>query len=158
MGNLVILTGNVGKDPRIAYTTNGAAIANFTLATHERWTDKQSGKRVEATEWHRIVAWNGLAETVAEYVTQGRQLQVTGRLKTRSWTDSAGITRYVTEIHARDIEFLGGGRKQSEGQAAVPEQQITNPIDAATQGIVQGVKNLNNAKQAQLPGWDDIPF
>ena len=106
MINKVILVGNVGRDPELRYTASGTAVANFTLATHRRYKDRD-GNQQEQTEWHRIVAWARTAEFVNQYAPKGRQLYVEGRLQTRQWEDRDGNTRYTTEIVAENIQLLG---------------------------------------------------
>ena len=86
--NKVILIGNLGKDPEIRYTPSGTAVANFSIATSESWTDKESGEKRERTEWHRIVAWGKLAEICGEYLHKGKQVYVEGRIQTRDWEDN----------------------------------------------------------------------
>ena len=103
--NKVILVGNLGSDPQMRYTPNGTAVANFSLATNESYTDKD-GNRQEQTEWHRIVAWARLAEVCGEYLTKGKQIYVEGKLRTRSW-EQDGVKRYTTEIVAREMQMLG---------------------------------------------------
>ncbi|MEM7008803.1 MAG: single-stranded DNA-binding protein [Thermodesulfobacteriota bacterium] len=105
--NKVMLIGNLGRDPEIRYTTGGQAVANFTIATTERYTNK-AGERQEDTEWHRIVAWGRLAEICGEYLTKGRMVYIEGSIRTRSWEDKEGNTRYTTEIVARNMQMLGG--------------------------------------------------
>ena len=105
--NKVIIVGRLGKDPEVRYTTNGQAVANFTVATSENWTDKTSGQKQEKTEWHRIVVWGRLAELCRDYLKKGRQVYVDGRLQTRSWDDRDGTKKYTTEIIANTIQFLG---------------------------------------------------
>lgn len=112
--NKVILIGNLGRDPEIRYTTSGQAVANFTLATTERYTNK-SGERQEETEWHRIVAWGRLAEICGEYLSKGRMVYIEGSIRTRSWEDKEGNTRYTTEIVARNMQMLGGQGGRTEG-------------------------------------------
>ena len=105
--NKVILVGRLGRDPEIRYTPDGTAVANFSIATSEEWKDKNTGEKRERTEWHRIVAWRRLGELCGEYLSKGRQVYVEGKLQTRSW-EQDGVTRYMTEIVASDIQFLGG--------------------------------------------------
>src|SRR5947209_12446561 len=115
--NKVILIGNLGKDPEVRYTPSGQAVANFTIATNENWTDKQ-GQKQERTEWHRVVVWGKMAEVVGQHLTKGRQVYVEGRLQTRSWDDkTSGQKRYATEIVANTVQFLGGAG-QSAGAGA----------------------------------------
>ena len=105
--NMVILVGNVGKNPEVKYVPNGAALAKFSLATNERNKDKAGGWQ-DRTEWHNILAWERLAEIVGEYVHKGAKLYIEGRLQTSSWEDrQSGEKKYRTEIVARDIVLLG---------------------------------------------------
>ena len=95
--NKVILTGNLGADPEVRYTQNGTPVATFSLATTERWKDKDGNKQ-ESTEWHRIVAWRRLAEIAGEYLAKGSKVLVEGRMVTRKWKDQSGVERYTTEV------------------------------------------------------------
>jgi single-strand DNA-binding protein len=106
--NKVILIGNLGRDPEVRYTPSGAAICNVTLATSRNWKNKESGERVEETEWHRVVFYDRLAEIAGEYLKKGRPVYVEGRLKTRKWTDKEGVEKYTTEIIAMEMQLLGG--------------------------------------------------
>ncbi len=104
--NKVILIGNLGSDPELKYTPNGTAVATFSIATNERWKDKE-GNFKDHTEWHRIVAWRKLAEIVGEYLKKGSQVYVEGRLRTRTWEDQNGMKRTSTEIVADSMQMLG---------------------------------------------------
>ena len=104
--NKVILIGRLGSDPEVRYTPDGTAVANFSIATSEEWTDKATNEKKERTEWHRIVAWRRLGEICGEYLSKGKQVYVEGKLQTRSW-EKDGVTRYTTEIVASDVQFLG---------------------------------------------------
>jgi len=104
--NKVMIIGRLGSDPEIRYTQDGAAVANFSIATSESWNDKSSGEKKESTEWHRIVAWQKLAEICGEYLKKGKEVYIEGRLKTRSW-DKDGVKHYMTEIHASYMQMLG---------------------------------------------------
>ncbi|MEO8151583.1 MAG: single-stranded DNA-binding protein [Rhizobacter sp.] len=106
--NKVILIGNLGRDPEVRYTPNGAAICNVTIATSRNWKDKTSGEKMEETEWHRVVFFDRLAEIAGEYLKKGRPVYVEGRLKTRKWTDKDGAEKYTTEIMADNMQLLGG--------------------------------------------------
>jgi single-strand DNA-binding protein len=121
--NKVILIGNVGRDPELRYTQNGTAVANFSLATSEKYT-KKDGTAVDSTEWHNIVAWARLAEICGEYVTKGRQVYIEGRIQTRKWEDSDGATRYTTEIVAQNMQMLGG--RGDSAAAAGPDAGVTD--------------------------------
>jgi single-strand DNA-binding protein len=130
--NKVILVGNLGNDPDMKYTASGAAIANITVATSESWNDKQTGEKVEKTEWHRVVFFRRLAEIVGEYLRKGSQVYIEGKLQTRKWQDQNGQDRYTTEIVANEMQMLGsrggeaGGGQQGGGggfRANPPQQQ-----------------------------------
>jgi single-strand DNA-binding protein len=106
--NKVILVGNLGRDAELRYTPGGAAVATLNMATTEVWNDK-GGQRQEKTEWHRVVFWGKVAESLTEYLTKGKQVYVEGRLETRQWNDKDGNKRYTTEIKGDKIVLLGGG-------------------------------------------------
>src|SRR4051812_41804377 len=112
--NKVILVGRLGQNPEVRYTPSGAAVANFSVATNESWTDK-SGQKQERTEWHRIVVWGKLAELCSQYLSKGRQAYIEGRLQTREWQDKDGNKKYTTEVQAQTVQFLGGGAGASAG-------------------------------------------
>ena len=141
MINKVILVGNLGRDPEIRYTPSGMAVANFSVATTEKWKDKQSGEMQERTEWHRIVAWGRLGEICGEYLSKGRQVYIEGKLQTRQW-EKDGVTRYTTEVVASEMKMLGS-KSQGDGY---------RPSDSSTAPEYSG---------PPLPGTqddDDIPF
>jgi single-strand DNA-binding protein len=112
--NKVILVGNLGRDPEVRYTASGQPVANFTMATTERWNDA-SGERKERTEWHRIVVWGKQAEIAGEYLRKGRQVYVEGSLQTREWTDREGNKKQTTEITAQRFQMLGSRGGDSDG-------------------------------------------
>ena len=114
--NKVILVGNLGRDPEIRYFQDGTAVANFTIATSDSWTDKQSGEKKERTEWHRIVAFRRLAEICGEYLSKGRQVYIEGKLQTREWEDKDGNRRFTTEIVAQTMQMLGSREGGSAGR------------------------------------------
>ena len=98
--NKVIIVGNLGKDPEMRSFPSGDQVANVTIATTDKWKDKQSGEMKEATEWHRIVFNGRLAEIVGQYLRKGSQVYVEGSLRTRKWTDQSGVEKFTTEIRA----------------------------------------------------------
>jgi single-strand DNA-binding protein len=104
--NKVILVGNLGSDPQVRYTPGGQAVANFNIATSERFNNK-AGEKEERTEWHRIVAWGKLAEICQQYLKKGKQVYIEGRLQTRQWEDQQGQKRQTTEIVAQTMQMLG---------------------------------------------------
>ncbi|MCK6426304.1 MAG: single-stranded DNA-binding protein [Burkholderiaceae bacterium] len=106
--NKVILVGNLGRDPEVRYFPNGGAVCNVTLATTRNWKSKDSGERMEETEWHRVVFRDKLAEIAGQYLRKGRSVYVEGRLKTRKWQDKEGRDNYTTEILVDEMQMLGG--------------------------------------------------
>ena len=112
--NKVILVGNLGRDAELRYTPGGAAVATINMATTEVWNDKQGAKQ-EKTEWHRVIFWGKVAESLTEYLTKGKQVYIEGRLQTRQWDDKDGNKRYTTEIRGDKIVLLGGGGGQRGG-------------------------------------------
>ena len=140
--NKVILIGNLGRDPEIRYTANGTAVANFSLATTENWTNKDGVKETR-TEWHRIVAWGRLGEICGEYLSKGRSVYVEGRIQTRDWEDTEGNKRQVKEIIASQMQMLGGkGYTESIPEEPPSVSNNTKPQNDTTTDIEQ----------------DDIPF
>ena len=113
--NKVILIGNLGRAPEIRYTPSGSAVCNVTLATSRNWKDKNTGDKVEETEWHRVVFYDRLAEIAGEYLKKGRPVYVEGRLKTRKWQDKDGRDNYTTEIVAEQMQLLGGRGEGGDG-------------------------------------------
>ncbi|HUN90611.1 MAG TPA: single-stranded DNA-binding protein [Burkholderiaceae bacterium] len=105
--NKVIIVGNLGRDPEVRYSADGAAIANVSVATTSQWKDKASGERREETEWHRVAFYGRLAEIAGEYLRKGSQVYIEGRLRTRKWQDKEGQERYTTEITADVMQMLG---------------------------------------------------
>ena len=132
--NKVILIGNLGKDPELRYTQSGQAVANFNIATTERFGGRDGGEMQERTEWHRIVTWGKTAENCAQYLSKGRSVYIEGRLQTRDWEDKEGNKRYTTEITALRVQFLGGregggGGGGSSGSSSGPGPEGTPPAD-----------------------------
>jgi single-strand DNA-binding protein len=124
--NKAMLIGNVGRDPEVRYLegNNGAKVATFTLATTERYRDR-NGETRENTEWHNIVAWRNNADVAEKYIRKGTQLYIEGRIRTRSWDDQTGNKRYTTEIIADTVQLLGkkSDNPASQGGAYAPAQQ-----------------------------------
>ncbi len=151
--NKVILLGNVGKDPEVKFLPSGSAVANFTLATSEKFKDK-SGQSQERTEWHNLVAYQKLAEIIRDYVKKGSKLYVEGRIQTRSWDDQAsGQKKYRTEIIVNDMSLLsgrgeeggsGGGNYARSGNTASFDQRGSTPAE-------------DYGQSAEITD-DDIPF
>ena len=116
--NRVIVIGRLGRDPEVRYTTNGAAVANFPVATSDEWKDKETGEKRERTEWHRIVAWRRLGEICGEYLRKGSQVFIEGKVQTRAWEDKDGNKRYTTEIIAQNMQMLDSAGRQAQGESA----------------------------------------
>ena len=119
MHNRAELIGNLGREPKLSYSPGGVAVCNFTMATSEKWRDKVSGEMQERTEWHRIVVFGKLAEICGKYLHKGKQIYIEGRLQTRKWEDKEGVTRYTTEIVAREMKMLG---RKSDGHSGAHEE------------------------------------
>lgn len=127
--NKVLIVGNLGQDPTVRYSPDGAAICNLSIATTSSWKDKASGEKREEVEWHRVVMYNRLAEIAGEYLKKGRAVYIEGRLKTRKWQDKdTGADRYATEVVADQMQMLGGkgdevDRAPSQRPAQKPSQR-----------------------------------
>src|SRR6266704_1459081 len=137
--NKALLIGNLGKDPEVRFTASGRAVARFPVATSEVWNDAE-GQRQERTEWHNVVVWGKQAETCGQYLAKGRQVYVEGSIRTRQYDDKEGNRRYITEIVAQRIRFVGGGG----GTRVAPEMDSAGSDDMGGSGTP--------------PVDDDIPF
>ena len=144
--NKAIIVGTLGKDPEVKYSANGSAIANITVATSEKWKDKNTGENVEKTEWHRISMFGKVAEIAGKYLKKGSQAYFEGKIQTRKWQDQSGQDRYTTEIVANEMQMLGG-RSENGGNPQNSAQSGGNRQNTATQ---------NTAPQTD--DFDDIPF
>lgn len=118
-----MIIGTLGKDPEVRYSPDGKAVANISVATSEEWTDKTTGEKKKATEWHRIVFFGRLAEIAGEYLKKGGQVYVEGRISTRKWTDKEGKDRYTTEIVGSELQMLGGKPSAKPEQASPAAQK-----------------------------------
>lgn len=162
--NKVIVLGNVGRDPETRTFPDGGQVTNVTLATTEKWKDKQSGEMREATEWHRIAFHGRLAEIAAQYIVKGSPIYVEGSLHTRKWTDQAGVEKYSTEIKAAGLQLLGARPQQQDSGDGYETRQQQRPA-APTQR--QSAPPQRTAPRPTAPpagsGFDDfesddIPF
>jgi len=148
--NKVILVGNLGKKPELRYTPGGQAVANFTLATNERFGGKDGQPAQERTEWHRIVVWGRTAENCGQYLDKGRQVYIEGRLQTREWQDKEGQKRQTTEVVATTVQFLGGkGGDGGMGGAMGGDERAS--VGAASSGPADDFGDAGG-------GDDDLPF
>ncbi len=157
--NKVIIIGNLGRDPEVRSFPSGDKVANITVATTEKWKDKQSGETKEATEWHRIVFNGRMAEIVEQYLRKGSQVYVEGSLRTRKWTDKDGVEKYATEVRANEMKMLGGrpsdGGNESQGsgysRAAAPAPRAQTPAPAPRAPAPAPAGGFDDMD-------DDIPF
>jgi len=146
--NKVILVGRLGGDPEVRYTTSGTAMMQFNVATNEPFKTEE-GKWEERAEWHRVVAFDRLAESLSQYLSKGREVYVEGKLRTRQWEDQQGTKRYTTEIIAREIQLLGSSGQARQNESLVPGET----------GQGAGAKSLNTELQPSSGApEDDIPF
>lgn len=142
--NKVILIGNLGRDAELRYTPGGAAVLNFSMATTENWTDKQSGEKKEQTEWHKVAYWGRPAEAIKDYLVKGKQIYLEGRLQTRQW-EKDGQKHYTTEIKANKVVLLGS----AGGRGGGPQGGSSGGGSAAGAGGGETAPELTD---------DDIPF
>ena len=136
--NKVILVGNLGRDVELRYTPGGSAVATLNLATTEVWNDK-GGQRQEKTEWHRVVLWGKTAESLADYLTKGKQIYVEGKLQTRKWKDKDGNDKYTTEVRGDRVVLLGGGgggKAAADRGEPMPQQETSKePVELTDDDI-----------------------
>lgn len=143
--NKVILIGNLGKDPEVRHLENGTAVANFSMATSESYKDRSSGERKTITEWHNIVLWRGLAEIAEKYLKKGDQVYIEGKLKTRSWEDKDGNTRYTTEVVGDNMTMLG-----IRGSSTEKDSEVTEAAEATSVANEEAISSDEET--------DDLPF
>lgn len=161
--NKVILVGNLGRDPEVRYSPEGAAICNLSLATTSQWKDKATGERRDETEWHRVVMYKRLAEIAGEYLRKGRPVYIEGRLKTRKWQDKdTDADRYSTEIVADQMQMLSGLENEGGGdESRTPpqrnnQQRTSRPAPSRSQQRQPTNYGHGGADMAEVD--DDIPF
>ncbi len=120
--NKAIILGNVGGDPEVRSTSGGTRVATLSVATSQKWKDRQ-GNEQERTEWHRVVLWDKLADVAEKYVSKGDRIYVEGEIQYRSYEDKDGVTKYTTEIRARELVMLGGGEKRETARAGSKQKE-----------------------------------
>ena len=147
--NKVILVGNLGKDPEVRTLDNGTKVARFSLATTESYKDRNSGERIDQTEWHNIVLWRGLAEIAERFLRKGSQIYVEGKLQTRSYEDKEGVTKYNTDIVGLNMTMLGG---KSDGGDSQPSysQPSSKPKETSS--------SVSEPSSTSSDDIDDLPF
>jgi len=149
--NKVILVGNLGKDPELRYTPSGTAVCTFSLATSERFKNKQ-GEQQEKTEWHKVIFWEKLAEICEQYLKRGDRVYVEGSLEYRQYEDKEGQTRYVTEIRGREMIMLGG---RGEGAQSDAPSRSTGPSRGGPEPAKDSFEEFSSDS---LTPEDDLPF
>lgn len=149
--NRVILLGTLGKDPETKTFPNGGSLTQFSIATSESWTDKNTGERKEQTEWHNIVLQNKLGEIAQQYLRKGSKVYIEGSLNTRKWTDQNGQERYTTQIKGQQMQMLDSANGNNQQQQQQPQQNTYARNPAAQPKPQQGYG------QQQEPS-DDLPF
>ena len=144
--NKVILVGTLGKDPETKTFPNGGSLTQFSIATSDSWTDKNTGERKEQTEWHRIVLNNRLGEIAQQYLRKGSKVYIEGSLRTRQWTDQSGQERYTTEIRGEQMQMLDSGNRQQGGEQGADNGGYNQPRFNNNQGGANnsGYNNQNN--------------
>ena len=167
--NKVIIVGNLGADPEVRQFGNGGSVTNITVATSEQWTDKQTGEKKEATEWHKITLFNRLGEIAAQYLRKGSKVYIEGSLRTRKWQDKNGQDRYTTEVRADQLQMLDSNQGQAntgyqqptQQQQQPPQQQQQQPPQTWGQQPPQAPQGFNNQLSGGQPSNakdDDVPF
>jgi single-strand DNA-binding protein len=144
--NKVIIVGNIGRDPESRVLPSGDALTNISVATSDRYKDKATGEMKETTEWHRITFFGKLAEIAGQYLRKGSQVYVEGKLRTRKYTDQAGVEKYSTEIVADSMQMLGGKMGETGSSSSAPSYSKERPE----------ISNTASSSLGQMD--DDIPF
>jgi single-strand DNA-binding protein len=142
--NRIILVGNLGRDPELRYTPQGTPVCSFTLATNERRKDR-AGENQDVTTWFRVTLWGRQAETASQYLSKGRPVYIEGRLRVEEWTDKDGKQRHTLEVHATDMQFIGGRGDEAAG-ANVRTESSTSGRSEPAMGAGDDISD------------DDIPF
>ncbi len=155
--NKAMIIGNLGQDPELRYTPSGVAVANFSVATSEKWKDKD-GNDQEKTEWHRVVIWRKLAEICGEYLKKGSKVYLEGKLQTRSWEDDNGVKRYATEIVVNQMQMLD--RKASGATPPAPDDSQAPPSTTTGQSSSPEQEQPKDAAQTPVKEEEenDLPF
>jgi single-strand DNA-binding protein len=153
--NKVILVGNLGKDPELKYTPSGAAVATFSLATTDRFKDKDGNQK---TEWHNIIAWRQLAEICGKYLHKGKQVYIEGRIQYRTYDDRDGNKRYITEIVADQMQMLGGRGSGSGGDEGGGGYNREAQSGGSSQDNSYDQSQKSQVEEPPFNPDDDIPF
>lgn len=159
--NKVELIGRLGQDPEVRTTTNGTKVASLSVATSERWRDKTTGEQKEATEWHRVVLWDKLAELAEQYLFKGSEVLLVGKLQTRKWQDQSGQDRYTTEVVLQgpraEMQFLG--KPANDNSQGGGQQQQRQQYSGGGQQQRQATgQQKPSGNEPPMDFDDDIPF
>lgn len=153
--NKVIIVGRLGKEPEVRHLENGAAVANFSVATSETYKDRNTGERREQTEWHNVVLWRGLAEVAEKYLHKGDMVYIEGKLRTRSW-EKDGVTRYTTEIVGDNMTMLS---PKGSNEGASPSAGTYSGGATSTSSAPNPTTTSQPAADISMDGdADDLPF
>ncbi len=151
--NKVILVGNLGADPEVRHLESGSKVAKLSIATSERYTNK-NGEKVDQTEWHKVELWDRLADLSEQYLKKGNTVYIEGKIKTNTYQDKEGITRYDKRIRATNMTFVGG---RNDGSDATDPSPASAPAQASTPPSVQPSAPAPAAGNASVEA-DDLPF
>lgn len=157
--NKAMIIGNLGSDPDIRTTGSGTRVANFSVATSRSWTGRDGGQQ-EKTEWHRIVAWDKLAEIAERFLKKGDRVYIEGEIEYRSYEDKDGVTKYITEIRARDMVMLGGrdGGSDFGGGSGGGSDRGTRQRQPQAAGKPADKGGYDDFEGGSFPEDDDLPF
>tara|TARA_B100000073_G_scaffold274570_1_gene234539 strand:- start:1947 stop:2369 length:423 start_codon:yes stop_codon:yes gene_type:complete len=131
--NKALIIGNLGQDPEIKYTQSGSPVANLSVATSERWKDKNTGEQKEQTEWHRVVVFGRLAEIAEQYLKKGSKIFIEGKIQTRDWEDADGNKKYTTEVVAREMTMLDSKASMSSDAPSSDSPSKETPKDDSSE-------------------------
>ena len=151
--NKVILVGNLGADPEVRHLESGSKVANISIATSDSYTNK-NGERVEQTEWHKVELWDRLAELCEQYLSKGRTVYIEGKIRTNTYQDKDGITRYDKRIRATNMTFVGG-RNEGDDSDHSEQEADTAPASAPRQEPTRTAAPVANSNDIEA---DDLPF
>jgi single-strand DNA-binding protein len=152
-----MIIGRLGADPELRSMPSGDQVANFSVATGEKWKDKETGEQHERTEWHRISVFGGLAKVCGQYLKKGSQVYIDGQIRTRKWTDKAGVERYSTEIICQNMQMLGS-KPENAGASTGAKPSSSTPRAAAYNRQANTGTGAGTGSDKNYDDGDDIPF
>jgi single-strand DNA-binding protein len=155
--NKVILVGNLGSDPELRFLPSGSAVANFSIATNEKWRDKDGNKQ-ERVEWHRIVVWNTLAEICTQYLHKGSSVYIEGKLQTREWEDKDGNKRWTTQVVGWSVQFLDPANKVAQRKVDLSQRPVKDGGTCFGTGVDEGELSETLAERNMRVGGTERPI